>query len=82
MSGLTIVALVQAKRGHEVALVKAQAELVDVARNLPAASATNCTNPSSNPARSSSSNPGRTTRHGSATCVARTWTRSARRQVR
>lgn len=35
MSGLTIVALVQAKHGHEVALVKAQAELVDVVRDLP-----------------------------------------------
>lgn len=35
MSHLTIAALVQAKAGHETALVKAQADLVVVARRQP-----------------------------------------------
>lgn len=35
MSDLVIVALVQARPGHEAALVKAQAELVAVARQQP-----------------------------------------------
>jgi len=35
MSDLTIVALVQAKPGHESALVKAQSDLVAIVRKLP-----------------------------------------------